>query len=601
VLTAQTESRVLAAHGDVSSARVRTDACRAVPWVSSSADAFRTSVDALVTDLRRCERSLDDVVACAATARRAAGFVAARGAGCAWFGGTPADLPWASWPTSGCGVLRVGGGAFVSVDPVVLGQAAARLVEVGVVLRRAGTALDVVDAELQVAGSPAGAGADSSGVGSSGTGDVAAAEHALRVALADLRYGPVRPEALATRCDSLAASLRSAAAVAAQGDSGAGDVARALAAAEGAVLGANPFALLGLGAGGLLAASVAMRSGMLTGTGGGPSDAEALAIGLTGSGGVEVTLTALAAALRGALPGAALPSPDPVGDLTLLLALVAASRNRPAALVPIVDPPQLAPPGDLAGLVGVVAASYDDGTPTGVDGTPPATVTVQRLEHPDGTVSWVVAIPGMRSGALGGDVPTDNQTNLELAAGLPDDMTTQVIEAMQAAGIGADEPVVLAGHSQGGMTAMAVAAATAGMYTIAGVVTAGSPNVPSATPAGVPVVRIEHDEDAVPQLDGEPTTVGPDVTVVGRSLGDDGPVSFSSAHQVSTYQETAALVDEATAQSPGSAPGVQRVLDALGPDGTTATTTQYQVTRDPAAFVDPATGLPYPPVIEAVP
>ena len=38
-------------------------------------------------------------------------------------------------------------------------------------------------------------------------------------------------------------------------------------------------------------------------------------------------------------------------------------------------------------------------------------------------------------------------------------MTDAVLEAMGEAGVGPDEPVMLAGHSQGGMVAMSVAAA----------------------------------------------------------------------------------------------------------------------------------------------
>jgi hypothetical protein len=111
------------------------------------------------------------------------------------------------------------------------------------------------------------------------------------------------------------------------------------------------------------------------------------------------------------------------------------------------------------------------------------------------------------------------------------------------------------------------------------VVTAGSPSVPGRTPVGVPVVRLEHDEDAVPQIDGEPTVAGGDVTRVGRSLADDHPVLVTEAHEVSGYVRTAQLADAEVAAEPGSAPGITAVTALLGGEGTTATTSQYRVER----------------------
>jgi pimeloyl-ACP methyl ester carboxylesterase len=204
---------------------------------------------------------------------------------------------------------------------------------------------------------------------------------------------------------------------------------------------------------------------------------------------------------------------------------------------------------------------------------------VERLDHPDGSRSWLVAVPGTQSWAFDDDVATDMGTNLQLVGGLADPMTAGVLAAMAAAVVAPDEPVVLAGHSQGGMVAMAAAAAVAGTYRVGGVVTAGSPSVPGRTPAGVPVVRIEHDEDVVPQTDGEPTVAGGDVTRVTRSLADGHPMLVTEAHAVTGYVETARLADGQVAASPGAAPGVAAVAGLLGGEGTTATTFQYRVER----------------------
>jgi pimeloyl-ACP methyl ester carboxylesterase len=172
-------------------------------------------------------------------------------------------------------------------------------------------------------------------------------------------------------------------------------------------------------------------------------------------------------------------------------------------------------------------------------------------------------------------------TDLQLVGGRGDPMTAGVVAAMGAAGIRPDEPVVLAGHSQGGMVAMAAAAVVGGTYRIGGVVTAGSPTVPGRLPAGVPVIRLEHDEDVVPQTDGEPTVAGGDVTRIRRALADDHPVLAAEAHAITSYLETARLTDAQEATSPGSAPGVDAITAVLGGDGTTATTVQYRVERAP--------------------
>ena len=114
--------------------------------------------------------------------------------------------------------------------------------------------------------------------------------------------------------------------------------------------------------------------------------------------------------------------------------------------------------------------------------------------------------------------------------------------------------------------------------------------VPRALPASVPVVRLEHDEDAVPQLDGEPTIAGPDVTLVTRSVAQDDLALPGGPHRIEAYLRTAQLADEGVAAAPGSAPGIEAVTRVLGRQGTTATTVQLSVTRAPAVTASPAGG-----------
>lgn len=305
---------------------------------------------------------------------------------------------------------------------------------------------------------------------------------------------------------------------------------------------------------------------------------------LTADGRAELGILAVGAFVRGLAPGVQVPSlrPVPAGAATLFGPLPAAG---PTALLVRARPPQLPAPRTTAGVLANVARTYEGGTETGLLGTPPGVVSVQQLTHPDGSRAWVVEIPGTESWDLGATTPMDLTTNGRLLAGLPDDLTDAVVEAMRLSGIGADDPVMLAGHSQGGMVAMSVAAAVGGTYTIRAVATAGTPDIPRPAPPGVEVRHYRHREDAVPQLDGVPDLTGAQVTVVTRDLGSTGgPVVPTplQAHSAARYVETAALADVELAGSPGLRSFDEAAGSVLGPPGTTAVTRQFQATREPA-------------------
>ena len=190
-------------------------------------------------------------------------------------------------------------------------------------------------------------------------------------------------------------------------------------------------------------------------------------------------------------------------------------------------------------------------------------------------------------------------------AGLPDDMSTAVIAAMRQAGVPPDEPVVLAGHSQGGMVAMKVAAATVGLFDVRAVVTAGSPDIPAKIPAGVAALHVRHGEDVVPQTDGQPDRPTGDAVVLRRRLApaaDGGVPAPGESHALTEYVETVDGARRAMAGNPSLRAFDEALGEVLGPQGTTSVTFQYQATR--AADVvgtDPATGLPRPPTIRPAP
>ncbi len=535
--------RLLVARDDVAVARAGVSAAAGVPWVGAAADSYRATVEDQRSRLGRLLAALE-------------ALVAELGAPGPWpVSAVQLAAGGVCWGASGR-ALRVGAGTFVAVDPEALADAAGRL-------GRAAGSLDGVSAAMAQA------------LWAQPWGRNPPATVAVTPRLADLMRGPLAPSRVASRLRDLAAAAKAAAQLQGDGETAAHRGLRVL--AGRAPLLAAVVAWPGMVTGALRAE---WRLGTTLLTSDDPArdvrrQAEQAWSDAMAAGGGEVAVRGVAGALTSVAPALLDPVPVTSAGLALLLARTGAD----VTLVARADPPQRPAPRGLAGVLDAVAGTYDDPQPSGTSGTPTATVTVERLDRPDGSRSWLVAVPGTQSWGFDQDVATDMGTNLELVGGVANPMTAGVLAAMGAAGIAPDEPVVLAGHSQGGMVALAAATAAAGSYRIGGVVTAGSPSVPGHTPAGVPVIRLEHDEDAVPQTDGAPTQAGGDVTRVTRSLADDHPVLPLEAHAVTGYVATAGLVDAAVAAAPGSSPGVAAVTRLLGPEGTTATTVQYRVER----------------------
>src|SRR5699024_1974110 len=94
-----------------------------------------------------------------------------------------------------------------------------------------------------------------------------------------------------------------------------------------------------------------------------------------------------------------------------------------------------------------------------------------------------------------------------------------IIRAMREAGVGPTDPVVITGHSQGGMVAVNVANHPDAVreFTIEGVITAGSPISNLAAPDGH-TLALEHTEDPVPGLDDASNSLAPGMVTVERPL-----------------------------------------------------------------------------------
>jgi hypothetical protein len=183
------------------------------------------------------------------------------------------------------------------------------------------------------------------------------------------------------------------------------------------------------------------------------------------------------------------------------------------------------------------------------------TIRIFAVPQPDGTQRWVVEIPGTEDWSpKSGSNPVDLTNNVRLMAGQQTEQNEAIRKAMRQAQIQPGEPVMLAGHSQGGITAASLAAdpATRGEFDITNVYTGGAPIARFDIPDDVHVLSIEHDQDVVPRLDGRPNPDRPGwVTVhrdaTGLAISKDHVVAnVGDTHNSHLYRQTAGLIDAST-------------------------------------------------------
>ncbi len=172
------------------------------------------------------------------------------------------------------------------------------------------------------------------------------------------------------------------------------------------------------------------------------------------------------------------------------------------------------------------------------------TIEIQTIDDGHGHVRHIVYLPGTDDMTTlpwtqDGDV-RDMATNLRLIHGQQNAYQQGILQAMHEAGIRPGDPVLLAGHSQGGMAAAAILSGGSD-YDVTNVVTAGSPTaqVPGF-PSGTHVLSLENHGDVVPLLDGEENPDSPQQATVHF---DDGGSSIGDNHSLSHYAHGAAAVD----------------------------------------------------------
>ncbi|KQW05037.1 hypothetical protein ASC66_15275 [Leifsonia sp. Root4] len=238
-----------------------------------------------------------------------------------------------------------------------------------------------------------------------------------------------------------------------------------------------------------------------------------------------------------ALPtGRALGAEQGAAAIAALAVLAAAAgntalRETPQRVHRTAPPRPVRPPrgvGELAARV-----------PSSAAGSPQ--IRLERYGGAAGT-RWVVYLAGTADFApTPAGEPFDLTANVLATADGDAASERAVREALAAAGADASDPLLVVGHSQGGLVAGRLA--EAGDLSVAAYVNLGGP-LGAVSAAEAPGLSIEHSEDIVPALGGEAASPTELVTVSRRVLdGADAAAPLFAAHELERYRETARLID----------------------------------------------------------
>lgn len=162
--------------------------------------------------------------------------------------------------------------------------------------------------------------------------------------------------------------------------------------------------------------------------------------------------------------------------------------------------PVLTQPRDLGDLMQGTTDAYQVGAAPGSQGD----IRITRVANADGVDGYVVSIPGTEDwnpSATG--YVRDLTGNLHLVGGNPTAAAETVRQAMAAAGIPPGAPVMLVGHSQGGIIAGTLTSDPAFLrdYNVTHVMTYGAPIDHLRIDPSVDVLQVQHRLDVVPRLD----------------------------------------------------------------------------------------------------
>ena len=179
---------------------------------------------------------------------------------------------------------------------------------------------------------------------------------------------------------------------------------------------------------------------------------------------------------------------------------------------------------------------------------PGAVIKITRLGN-EGHRRWVVSIAGTAHIDYSTTQnPADSEANIRETLGLPSGMREGVAmaltDAMRRAGVTniSADPVMIAGHSQGGMVALGLLDHDP-QFRIYAVITLGTPGRRIRVPDNVLALSVEHDQDVIPAFDARPRRRIDNRVVATRSLNRPARDALYYAHSSTTYTHTMQVIE----------------------------------------------------------
>lgn len=253
------------------------------------------------------------------------------------------------------------------------------------------------------------------------------------------------------------------------------------------------------------------------------------------------------------VPGVGLPLF--VGLASTLALLLMREPRTPTPIMKPAGPPIDAGPASTDDAYRDLMRINDD-----LDGAGKADSTVieiTKVVGPDGVVRWRVNVPSTQDWewadvAMGGGVHGDEGALNDLGSNLALMLTPSqqaayeraVTQAMQRAGIGPDDPVMMSGWSQGGILAGKMASDPDSPFNITAISVAGAPIDAMPIPDRVSVMSVQHHGDGVEPvviLDGPvsaPAHQGPNWVTVRAEPKPAKPGEDPVYHQGKSYTVT---------------------------------------------------------------
>ncbi|MGH3721802.1 MAG: alpha/beta hydrolase [Pseudonocardiaceae bacterium] len=284
--------------------------------------------------------------------------------------------------------------------------------------------------------------------------------------------------------------------------------------------------------------------------------------------------------LIGMAPGAlrSLGLPITQAGLTTLLASAYPAEGAPKLTNLGLDDNRTTPPHNLKDLVNELAYRNKEKIVYSANGPTIPNIDVRKVIGADGTTSYIVDIPGTKVWNFPGcdhGSANDLGANLNAMAGNPTTLEAGVRDALSQAGAGPSDPVMLVGHSQGGIVAARAANdfVTSGQYNVTHVVTAGSPIGRIPIPDNVQVLSLENSGDIVPHLDASdnPATANRTTVTFDHQTGSVGGNHELEGNYVAAAEQLNNSTD----------PSVQAFQNSASNflNGSQIQTHQYQVKR----------------------